>query len=530
MVVDVNSNIKNVATSLLAIRCLALSLGLVGLCFPFGLPATTLESDQPSLSEQSTVPYYRIWRGWKKRGVEDFHKILAEQFIPAIPAAFAYKGLRSYLVAIPKEGSPSWLPDEIALISFESATAYKQTQIAEEEKENSSAYWNLFDEETSNSLVPHNFKQLGSKALVEFDQAYDVMSGPVDWQRGFSTFYIGVRKTRVSHQQFLKKNKYFMEQTREAFGTKGLVGYLVVISDKYKIAIQNWQSQAAYREAISSERGLQISANAASIMTTSMFTVVGATDFDSTLYYSDFVNVKFERPNTLELSGAPKSKRALFVVSSYSNMDRGDKSAGYNVQEVANSYRDFEEAGFTVDFASPRGGKAPIDKVSLGRLDQLTANFMNSHVFQKLAQTSPIEDISAEKYDVVIYMGGYGAMFDFPNNYSMQKLTAAIYERGGYVGAISQGSAALLNVRLSSGAFLVTGKQVAGPSNREKDTIDQAPYVSFSLEDKLKARGGSYSSAPDWQTHVLKSGRLVTGQNPASARGVTKEIIASINN
>lgn len=46
------------------------------------------------------------------------------------------------------------------------------------------------------------------------------------------------------------------------------------------------------------------------------------------------------------------------------------------------------------------------------------------------------------------------------------------------------------------------------------------------LEDKLKELGGVYSSAPDWEAHVLADGRLVTGQNPASSQKVALEMVS----
>lgn len=49
--------------------------------------------------------------------------------------------------------------------------------------------------------------------------------------------------------------------------------------------------------------------------------------------------------------------------------------------------------------------------------------------------------------------------------------------------------------------------------------------VPFELEDALKARGARYSSTAPWQAHSLTDGRLVTGQNPASAQGVAERVI-----
>lgn len=46
------------------------------------------------------------------------------------------------------------------------------------------------------------------------------------------------------------------------------------------------------------------------------------------------------------------------------------------------------------------------------------------------------------------------------------------------------------------------------------------------LESKLVERGARYEKANLWQERVVVDGRLVTGQNPASAAGVGREIAA----
>jgi putative intracellular protease/amidase len=76
---------------------------------------------------------------------------------------------------------------------------------------------------------------------------------------------------------------------------------------------------------------------------------------------------------------------------------------------------------------------------------------------------------------------------------------------------------ALVNVRDKNGEYLVKGKRVTGFSNTEEEAVGLTTVVPFLLEDRLKERGGIYSSAPNWTPRVEVDGRLVTGQNPASS-------------
>ncbi len=57
-------------------------------------------------------------------------------------------------------------------------------------------------------------------------------------------------------------------------------------------------------------------------------------------------------------------------------------------------------------------------------------------------------------------------------------------------------------------------------TNEEEEAVEMTDVVLFLLESRLKARGGLFSKAGLFAGHVVVSERLVTGQNPASAKGV----------
>ena len=48
--------------------------------------------------------------------------------------------------------------------------------------------------------------------------------------------------------------------------------------------------------------------------------------------------------------------------------------------------------------------------------------------------------------------------------------------------------------------------------------------VPFLVEDVLKASGGRFTRGEDWASHVAVAGRLVTGQNPQSAKATAQKI------
>jgi putative intracellular protease/amidase len=84
----------------------------------------------------------------------------------------------------------------------------------------------------------------------------------------------------------------------------------------------------------------------------------------------------------------------------------------------------------------------------------------------------------------------------------------------------------LVAVNLGSGEPLVKGKRVSAFTNEEERTVGLEQVVPFLLETRLVQLGAIHEPAPLWQEKVVTSERLVTGQNPASASGVAKAMVA----
>jgi putative intracellular protease/amidase len=84
-------------------------------------------------------------------------------------------------------------------------------------------------------------------------------------------------------------------------------------------------------------------------------------------------------------------------------------------------------------------------------------------------------------------------------------------------------------LRLDNREPLVKGKNVTGFSWPEEVAAQRADAVPFSLQDALERCGCKYSVADKpLGTHVVTDGRLITGQNPASARAVGEAVVAAL--
>ncbi len=111
-------------------------------------------------------------------------------------------------------------------------------------------------------------------------------------------------------------------------------------------------------------------------------------------------------------------------------------------------------------------------------------------------------------------------MWDFPASAAVRNVTRSIFEAGGIVAAVCHGPAALVNVTLSDGRYLVGGRNLAAFTDSEEHAVGLQDTVPFLLASKLAERGAIHHPAPDWTEKVVVDGRLVTGQNPQSAAGV----------
>jgi putative intracellular protease/amidase len=82
----------------------------------------------------------------------------------------------------------------------------------------------------------------------------------------------------------------------------------------------------------------------------------------------------------------------------------------------------------------------------------------------------------------------------------------------------------LLNVKLSDGSYLLAGKNISSFTNDEEENYAKAD-VPFELETALTKQGAIFHKTAPWQAFSIADGRLVTGQNPASAKGVAEKMV-----
>jgi putative intracellular protease/amidase len=220
-------------------------------------------------------------------------------------------------------------------------------------------------------------------------------------------------------------------------------------------------------------------------------------------------------------------KRTLIALTSHAAHGDTGQTTGNYLSELTHSYFVFEQAGYPIELASIQGGEPPAVEASIKLDDPYNKRFYErADIVAALRNTPRIADLRATDYQAIFFVGEAWNHVGFSAQWGVARPDSAIYEQGGVVSAVGHGSAALVNIRLEDGRFLVEGHEVTSVTNEEEQAEKTVHIVPFSLEDKLAERGGRFKKAHKMQTNVVSSGRMVTGQNPASAMGTAEVVVA----
>lgn len=217
----------------------------------------------------------------------------------------------------------------------------------------------------------------------------------------------------------------------------------------------------------------------------------------------------------------------LIVLTSHGVKGSTGEPTGFYLGEVTHPLAVFDAAGIPVEFASVQGGEPPVDGLDLE--DATNARYWNDPAFRDaIRTTATLADVDPSRYAAVLYAGGHGTAWDFPDNPDVQRIGRDVWQSGGVVGAVCHGPTALVNLTLDDGTHLVAGKRVAAFTDEEERAVGLEHVVPFLLASTLQQRGATHVPAANWQAQVVTDGRLVTGQNPASAHGVGEAMVAAL--
>lgn len=241
----------------------------------------------------------------------------------------------------------------------------------------------------------------------------------------------------------------------------------------------------------------------------------------------------------LPLMAGPQ--QILMVVTSCDQLKQpnGTHPTGCWPEELIEPYLLFEDAGFSVTIASPKGGVIPFDQ---GGLNPKVVGEKAALRYQNLLKQKPVLTVSLPlssvlqnevPYDVVFLAGGHGTLEDFFPNSELKTILERAYQNKAIIAGVCHGVVGLLNLKDS---HMLKGADLTGFSNKEEDMIGLTPLAQSYLggrtvAERLKqmvsyAGRGNYTCAEPWQSYVVNyQNHLITGQNPSSSTALAKEIL-----
>ena len=234
-----------------------------------------------------------------------------------------------------------------------------------------------------------------------------------------------------------------------------------------------------------------------------------------------------------------RPKKVLIVVANPTTSTTLGWPVGFWGAELAHPYFELTQRGVAVTIASPDGGKVEMDSLSDPRDeskwsadDLITMGFVNTPDLIALLEDTPkLADLDLEDYDAIMVAGGQAPMFSFRGSQPVHDALRRFYEAEKPVCVYCHGTAALVDLKLSDGSYLVDGKTVTGFANVEEDFSDTfvgQKVMPFRVEDELRQRGANYVQGGLFKAFAVRDGRLITGQQQYSARKVAEMLIEAL--
>lgn len=222
----------------------------------------------------------------------------------------------------------------------------------------------------------------------------------------------------------------------------------------------------------------------------------------------------------MQKRGNNMTKKILMILTNTSELDEAHPT-GVWLEEYKTPYEAFKEAGFEVELASPKGGLSPIDPRS--KIE--TTEEKMKEIEEKLSNTIKLKDINTEDYIAVFFPGGHGVMMDLPEDEKLGEMITEFYCCNKLIGAVCHGAVGLINAKKPNGEAMIKGKKITAISNIEENMSQNAPFVPFFLEDKLKELGALYSASAPEKSYIVMDDNLITGQNVQSTKILAENFV-----
>ena len=221
---------------------------------------------------------------------------------------------------------------------------------------------------------------------------------------------------------------------------------------------------------------------------------------------------------------------ALFVVS----------EQGYWGEECIEPLVTLTDAGVDITVTTPTGNPPVVDERSVdpAEVGDEVAETVREYdaTDDRLADPEPIATVSADDYDLVVFPGGHGTMWDInADRHARGLLADAVAGDEGLALVVCHAVGLLAFTRDADGASLVEGRSVTGFPNAweegivdDLDVMDDGRKLPYWVEDEVKAAGGQWDAELDSDVSVTVDGDLVTARGPPSSRAAAETVLEQL--
>lgn len=226
-----------------------------------------------------------------------------------------------------------------------------------------------------------------------------------------------------------------------------------------------------------------------------------------------------------------QNKKVLFVLSAADTLalNKGQKTrqTGVFLNEFYLAYKSVLENGYVIEFATPNGVVATIDKESINDkywLDNLEIKNQAIHFVTKdTGFNAPVTLAKAiknhENYIGLIIPGGQGLMIDLIKNKNIPILLKQFAKTQKPTGLICHAPSLILTIPKEENPYI--GFKVNSVSPFEEYVIEKfimkGKPTKRKIAKQLRKLGLKYSSGLPKANYAVKDRNLVTSQNPFSS-------------
>ena len=228
--------------------------------------------------------------------------------------------------------------------------------------------------------------------------------------------------------------------------------------------------------------------------------------------------------------------KILFVVTgaSYWRLKDGTRHpTGYWAEEFAAPYSELTGASHQVVVATPGGVVPYVDVMSLRpsmagseQIAREQEEILRSA--EELRRPIELADARLEDYDAIYYPGGHGPMQDLWENADSGRLLTAALASGKPLAIVCHAPAAILATR-RNGVSPFAGYRVTAFTNDEEEGVGLRAKAKWLVEDELVNLGLTFTRGEIWKPYTVVDRNLYTGQNPASAGPLAREVLRALN-